>query len=261
MPAIAAGMDADRQACCFRGGVDRPVFAPPERFVRTRRNVDLDVPSKRRAAFDFRNRRHRIVLAHQDRRLQAGIGPCEELVLPFVDGVLQRRAELQVHLREDAEVEHLQNSELDVERIEMLLLHEGEIGARRSAGRRPGVAPRDQWRRARVGRRRGERIADVRTERLQVLLPAFWQERVQVVARMQRWMDVAIDDLQPGPRVLLRRRAVIGAIENVGHFALLQAFVCRRGNVSSGFSAHMRLAMDAGICAGIGSSPSNCQCG
>ena len=41
---------------------------------------------------------------------------------------------------------------LDVEGIEMLPAHEVEIGARRPTGRRPRIAPRDQWRRPRIGR-------------------------------------------------------------------------------------------------------------
>src|SRR5207249_2231812 len=60
--------------------------------------------------------------------------------LPFIHGALDRGAELEVLLREDEHVEHLQDAELDVERIEVLLAHEGEIGSGRAAGRRPGSA-------------------------------------------------------------------------------------------------------------------------
>jgi hypothetical protein len=66
--------------------------------------------------------------------------------LPFIDRALDRCAELQILLREDEEIEHLQQPELDIEWIEMLLAHEGEIRARRPAGRRPGIAPCNQGR-------------------------------------------------------------------------------------------------------------------
>ena len=69
-----------------------------------------------------------------------------ERQLPVVDGALDRGAEFEILLREDEEIEHLQDPELDIERIEMLLLHEGKVGTGRPAGRRPGIAPRDQWR-------------------------------------------------------------------------------------------------------------------
>ena len=117
--------------------------------------------------------------------------------LPVVDGALDRRAEFQVLLREDEEVEHLQNAELDIERIEMLLLHEVEIGARRPAGRRPGVAPRDQRRGARI--RRGADIgrAQMAAIGLQMLLPALRQELVEIGMRMDARMNIAIDDAQP----------------------------------------------------------------
>ena len=104
------------------------------------------------AAVDLGDRQRRVILADQDRGLQAGIAMRPEGKLPVVDGALDRGTEFEILLREDEEVEHLQNAELDVERIEMLLLHEGEIRAGRPAGRRPGIAPRDQGRGARIGR-------------------------------------------------------------------------------------------------------------
>ncbi|GAA0006182.1 hypothetical protein BRDID11002_61860 [Bradyrhizobium diazoefficiens] len=78
------------------------------------------------------------VLPDQDRRLQARIPMRPERQLPVVDGALDRGAELQVLLREDEEIEHLENAEFDVERIEMLLAHEIKIGT----GRPPRSAAR-----------------------------------------------------------------------------------------------------------------------
>ena len=103
----------------------------------------------------------------------------------------------EILLREDEEIEHLQDAELDVVGIEMLLLHEGEIGAGHAAGRRPGVAPRDQRRGARIGRGADIGRAQMVAVGLQMLLPAFRQELVEVGARTQARMDVAIDDAQP----------------------------------------------------------------
>ncbi|MGY4340726.1 hypothetical protein ACVWW3_005632 [Bradyrhizobium sp. LM2.9] len=126
-----------------------------------------------------------------------------ERQLPVVDGTLNRGAKFEVLLREDEEIEHLQNPELDIERIEMLLLHEGEIRAGWPPGRRPGVAPGDQRRGARIWR--GEQIgrAQMAAIFLQMLLPALGQELVEIVERMQARMHVAIDDAQPGRHRLL----------------------------------------------------------
>jgi len=66
--------------------------------------------------------------------------------LPFVDGTLDRRAAFEVLLREDEEVEHLENAELDIIGVQMLLLHEGEVGTGHTAVRRPGIPATDQGR-------------------------------------------------------------------------------------------------------------------
>src|SRR5207248_2209143 len=94
-------------------------------------------------------------------------------------------------------VEYLQNAELDVERIEVLLAHEGEIGSGRAAGRRPGVAARDQGRRTRIGRGADIGRAQMITVGLHVLLPALCEERIEIAARVQARMDIAIDDPKP----------------------------------------------------------------
>ena len=82
---------------------------------------------------------------------------------------------------------------------------------------------------------------------------------------MQARMHVAIDDPQPalGGYFLFEN----GAVDDITHAILLRTTRCvyaasfSRGKVSSGLSAHMRETMLAGRCGGIGSSPSNCQCG
>src|SRR5262245_10189042 len=197
MPAIAADMDAERHPELLRAGIDRPVAAAAERLVGARRDIDLDVFACLGAAIDLGDRKLRIILPAQDRGLQAGIAMRPERQLPVIDGALDRGAEFEILLREDEEVEHLQNAELDVERIEMLLAHEIEVRARRPAGRRPGIAPRDQRRGARIGRGADIGRTQMAAIGLQVLLPAFGQELVEVRMRMDARMDIAIDDAQP----------------------------------------------------------------
>ena len=245
-----------------RALVDRPVAAAAERLVGARRDVDLDVLPGLGAALDLGDRERGVVLADQDRGLQPRLAAAPVRKLPLIDGALDRGAEFEILLREDEEVEHLQDAELDIERIEMLLAHEGEIGAGRPAGRRPGVAPRDQGRGTRIGRGADIGRAQMVAVGLQMLLPALRQERIQVGARMQARMDVAIDDAKPalGARFLFEQRAV----DDITHAILLQVIYAAsfsRGKVSSGLSAHMRETMLSGRCGGIASSPSNCQCG
>ena len=263
MPAIAADMNAERQAELLRARIDRPVAAAAERLVGARADVDLHIAADFRAALDLGDRELRIVLAGEDRGLQPRIAIGPERELPVIDGALDRGAEFEVLLREDEEIEHLQNPVLDVERIEMLLAHEIEIRARRPTGRRPGVAARDQRRGARIGRGADIGRAQMAAIGAQMLLPAFWQELIEVAVRMDARMHVAIDDAQPAPGGFFLGED--GAVDDITHAILLvysvQAASFSRGKVSNGLSAHMRDTMLAGRCGGIGSSPSNCQCG
>src|SRR5690349_24008216 len=95
---------------------------------------------------------------------------------------------------------------------------------------------------------------------LQMLLPALRQEFIEIGARPQARMDVAIDNAQPrcGGGFLFKN----GTVDDITHAILLMnQFSFSRGKVSSGLSAHMRDTMLCGRCGGTGSSPSNCQCG
>ena len=90
------------------------------------------------------------------------------------------------------------------------------------------------------------------------------QELIEVAVRMDARMHVAIDDAQPAPGGFFLGED--GAVDDVTHAILLRysksyAASFSRGKVSNGLSAHMRDTMLAGRCGGIGSSPSNCQCG
>src|ERR1700744_6423898 len=59
-----------------------------------------------------------------------------------------------------------------------------------------------------------------------MLLPAMAQKRIQIRARMQAWMDIAIDDAQPD----LRGRFLFkdGTVDDVTHAILLGSSGLRR---------------------------------
>ena len=96
----------------------------------------------------------------------------------------------------------------------------------------------------------------------QMLLPALRHELLDIGMGVDARMHVAIDDAQPALGGLFLGEN--GAVDDITHAILLLVQLTAsfsRGKVSSGLSAHMRDAMLAGRCGGIGSSPSNCQCG
>ena len=194
MPAIAADVDAERQAELLRAFIDRPVAPTPERLVGARADIDLHIAADLRATLDLGDRQLRVVLTGEDRGLQPRLAVRPERELPVVDGALDRGAEFEVLLREDEEVQHLQNAELDIERIEMLLAHEIEIRTGRPAGRRPRIAARDQRRGARI--RRGADIGRAQMAAIgaKMLLPALRHELLDIGMRMDARMHVAIDD-------------------------------------------------------------------
>src|SRR5437016_5211133 len=104
MPAIAADVDAERQAQFLRAGIDRPVAAAAERLVGARRDVDLDVLARLGAAIDLGDGKRRVVLPAQDRGLETRVAVRPERQLPVVDGALDGGAEFEILLREDEEI-------------------------------------------------------------------------------------------------------------------------------------------------------------
>jgi hypothetical protein len=199
-----------------------------------RRDIDLHILADLGATLDFGDRSLRVVLPDQDRRLQPRLtaGPMRQL--PIVDGALDRGAEIEVLLRENKEIEHLQDTELDIERIEMLLAHESKIGPGRAAGRRPGIAARDQRRGPRIGRGADIGRAQMIAVGLEMFLPAPREERIEVGTRMQARMDIAIDDPQAavGGNFLVQR----GAVDDVAHAILL----CGKAQPRKGFQRVFR---------------------
>src|ERR1700733_5790621 len=91
-------------------------------------------------------------------------------------------------------------------RIEMVRPHESEVAAGAPAVGWPGVAPRCVRLAFRVGRSRFERLPRQRAERFQVILPAFFQIRVEPLhSQFWRLVDVTVGDGKTrGPDILLR---------------------------------------------------------
>src|SRR3954453_17623179 len=114
-------MNAERQPELLRLFIDRPVTMAAERLVGARRDIDLHIAAGLRTTLDFGDGGCGVVLPDQDRGLQPRIAVAPVRELPFVDGALDRRAKIEILLRENEQVEHLQNAELDIKRIEMLL--------------------------------------------------------------------------------------------------------------------------------------------
>src|SRR5947209_3879663 len=236
--AITADMNAERQSELLGTSVNRPIAMAPERLVGARGHIDLNVLADFGAALDLGDRRLGVVLADQYRGFQPRLaaGPVGEL--PLVDGPLDRGAEIEILLRKDKKIEHLQDAELDIERIEMLLPHESEIRSRRPAGGRPGIASRDQRRRARIGSGAHIGRAQMIAIRLQMLLPSPGQEWIEIGARMQAWMHIAIDNTQPGfGRGFLLKH---GAVDDVAHAILLRIRFMRPARAAGRFQADCR---------------------
>src|SRR5882757_6387693 len=107
MAAITADMDTERQVEFLGLRIDRPVAAAAERLIGARTNIDLHILADFCATLDLGDRGAGVVLADQNRGLQARVaaGPVREL--PLVDGALDRRAALEVLLRENKHIKHL----------------------------------------------------------------------------------------------------------------------------------------------------------
>src|SRR5260370_39814469 len=71
----------------------------------------------------------------------------------------------------------------------------------------------------------------------QMLLPALCQERIEVGARMQAWMNIAVDDAQAAFRGGFRFEQ--GAVDDVTHAVLLGRLM-RRGSAAERLQADCR---------------------
>jgi hypothetical protein len=94
--------------------------------------------------------------------------------------------------------DHVQHTESDVVRIEVVGAHEREIAAGSSAVGRPGIAARRIRPAFRIGRSGLERLAGQRSEEVQVILAAFFQIRLKSLHPQFRGLtNVAVGDPQP----------------------------------------------------------------
>ena len=187
-------MQPDRQVVRLRGGEDRPVAPAPERLRRLRPQLDLREPPVAGALLDLLHRGLGVVLRHQDRCAQPRLQIDEVMRLPVVHRRAQRRRLIEV-ARGVAAEQRLQHAIGDVVGVQQLLAHERNVGARQSAARRPGIAPRRVGREARIGAAIGVDAAVELAVFRHVLAPALGQVLVQR-AGLHVGMDVAIDDAE-----------------------------------------------------------------
>src|SRR3954465_10727725 len=96
--AIAAAMDAERQAQRLGLFIDRPVAMAAERLVGARRDIDLHITAGLRATLEFGDGGGGVVLPDQDRGLQPRIAVAPVRELPVIDGTLDRRPKIEVLL-------------------------------------------------------------------------------------------------------------------------------------------------------------------
>src|SRR4051812_32346492 len=109
-------MNAERQPELLRLFIDRPVAMPTERLVGARRDIDLHIAAGLRTTLDFGDGGCGVVLSDQNRGFQPGIAVAPVRELPVIDGALDRRAKVEILLRENEQIEHLQDAELDIKR-------------------------------------------------------------------------------------------------------------------------------------------------
>src|SRR5258707_15069660 len=103
-------MKPDGRAKPLGAGGDRPVAVAPTGLMRPGTDIDLHIWSGLGTALDRGDGGLGVTPPRQDRGLQprVAVGPVGEL--PFVDGALDRGTEIQILLRENKEIENLQNA-------------------------------------------------------------------------------------------------------------------------------------------------------
>ncbi len=203
-------MDADRKVVARGGFEDRPVPLASKRLDHLGGELHLHKIGVAGAALDLRDRRFRVFVRHRDSGAQPRIAPHPMLHLPFVQRGAERRAEIGIAGGAAVQPQRREDAIGDVVGIEVLRLHEGQVGARQRATRRPSVAAGSVGRRLRIVGAAGERQPCLRAECCEMALPAQRQPRVEVRGGAHGRVDVAIDDALPrlcGPRPLQRRRA------------------------------------------------------
>ena len=203
-------MHADRDIGRLGGFEHRPVATVTERLRRERGRSDLYEMRVAGAPFDLGGGSFREILRHVDRGFQPRFRLGPRVQLPIVDRRAQRRAEIEVALIIAADTQRVQDAVGDVVGVEMLLAHEVEIGRGRAAVWRPGVASCRRRLHAWIGQVGRKPLAHQAAVRVVVLPPALRHERLQIRLRLDRRVNVAIDDAELG------RRAVVGEVAFAG---------------------------------------------
>ena len=191
--AEAEGMHADRKPHLFRRLIDRPVAALPERLDIAAEQQHLHEILVAGALADFGGRGRTVLVGDHDRAFQARILAGPFVDLPVVDGARQSRAQILVAQALPG-VERIQYAERDVVGIEMLLLHERQRRALRTAFRRIGVAARRVGLRLGIGRAFHHALIGMLAIGFEMRVPAFCQIGVELGRGGARRVDVAIGD-------------------------------------------------------------------
>ncbi len=241
-PAVAEHMDADRQTRFACGFVDRPVAAAAHQLAGAGEHQHLGKAAVAGAAADFLARSIRVLVRHDQRRLEPRVARVPAIDLELVGGESQRRAVVIVLLALPRRRQRVHQGIVDAIEIEVLLAHELVIARRQAAVRRPRIAARSQ--RLPLGVRKALDVAVVRarTVGLRVIPPAIAEIGPQILERAFR-MDVAVDDLQ---LCVLALRSICLASMFMAHppsaprraifirsFAAAQAFYCHCGQCSA----------------------------
>ncbi len=185
-----------------------------ERIARPRRYQDLHVGGIARAPLDFRDGEDGVLLRHHDAGTQPRLRLDPGLQLPVVDRARERRRIVQIPLFHSGAAERHQHADLDAVGIEMLPAHQAEVGAGRPLlGKRIHAhAGRGH---ARIRQLPRQAVAQVLAQGGHVLAPAFRQERMQVLGRSKRRVNVAVDDGEPLGCRLLPNRDVHRTVSSV----------------------------------------------
>src|SRR6185312_12946735 len=189
--AEAERMDADRKARLLGGLIDRPVAALAQRLDIAAEQQHLNEIAVAGALADFGGGRRAVLVGDHDRSLETAVlaGPLGDL--PVIDRAGQRRAQILV-ANALSGLQRAQHSERDVMRVEMLLLHERQRRALRSALRRTGVTARRIRLRLRVGWTLHHALVGMLAVGFEMLMPAAGQIGIEVLQALARRMNVAI---------------------------------------------------------------------
>ena len=173
--------------------VDRPVLAAAHRLLHAALEQHLHEAPVARATAHLGGRPHRVLAGDHHRSAQPVVAVQPLGYLPVVAGARQGGAQLQVE-RGVGQDRGLQNRVGDMVGIEKVAAGELHVGARRTAGRRPGILAVIHEARIVAA------VGGAHAERVQVVAPALRQVGVEILERVDLVVQVAIDDRGAGCR-------------------------------------------------------------